>query len=837
MAIADLVANVAGSLGAAINGPKQIPKYPTFPEIGVNYTDVKPEHWFSPPKDTYQLTVETAADAQKEGESLGFVETITSFFNAPQDTGDFGPFKFPIPPQEIKQSEEFAVSIRPSQGGTIVNHSGNKYKTLTLSGTTGVQPFRGLTGVDRFTGRPFFQPDELKYRSGYEVFIHLRAWIKAYHEHKKRNPVDARELRMIWKNFKDWEFLIVEPLSFVMERSAQSPLEYNYAISFKVTGHLTPPKPNLNFFEEIDKALQQATNALETAKGLMLKGQEIVKATAGEINGVIEKINQVNLAVKAAGGFALSFSDASKKIIFNATTALSKLSLTFSVLQAIGAAQNSPSSFEAGGGDWESLPDDPTSFTQTLNNKAQGNLSDESATAVLEEAIGLQKGTNNLPTLPNIPIGELPEEVALALLEGQEQAALDTTPDSVAELKEEIIALATEFGNAIGLGDDTINLTKGFTPPAETGNVSEITDQAIEILYAFQQAVVGLDSILSSDVMFDSNAALFSRADSSNGAESIGEGIFFFPDPNTGVREGIVPLNATLEKIAQIELGNSSRWTEIAELNGLKFPYILTDENDDQKVNYTVRSVGFTNPTDIKNLTVGFLFVVAESPTPAGAWLGRATQVAEYQGGDKTQASSWRFFIPPEGTIVQALDREETYLFQDSGWELIELDTYDNTAILRPGDIIKIPSNQPPSPSSQSRGPRDNRFTTGLSATEKALQVDLRLNRDDDLDLNPSGDLSAVAGFENGAQAVILKLAYERRDLIKFPSIGAGLTVGRKVPDLAELRSQVYSSLIQDDRILDVRNIQLDRLNGTMNLKFDVIFKQIQDPVPITIPV
>ena len=35
------------------------------------------------------------------------------------------------------QTEMFAHSIKPTQGGTVVTHSGNKYKSLKVSGTTG----------------------------------------------------------------------------------------------------------------------------------------------------------------------------------------------------------------------------------------------------------------------------------------------------------------------------------------------------------------------------------------------------------------------------------------------------------------------------------------------------------------------------------------------------------------------------------------------------------------------------------------------------------------------------------------------------------------------------
>ncbi len=106
-----------------------------------------------------------------------------------------------------------------------------------------------------------------------------------------------------------------------------------------------------------------------------------------------------------------------------------------------------------------------------------------------------------------------------------------------------------------------------------------------------------------------------------------------------------------------------------------------------------------------------------------------------------------------------------------------------------------------------------------------------------DLDLTPSGDLNVAVGNENGAQAIILKLLYEKGSLKKFPSIGTNLTPGKKIPDIAAVRTDLTTSLLQDSRIKSVTKINLIQENSAITLSFDVLFNDIQQPVTINIPV
>lgn len=845
MAISGLINNIASSikgLGASLGLGKaeSSPNYIPYKTAGIESIDSSTkERWFNYVTDRYVFGIINDGDTLAlESEGTKAVKSITSFFSKEEnlsgkkgegpDASKFSDFKLPITPQEITQVEDFATTIRPTQGGTVVHHSGNRYKDLTISGTTGVHPFRGSTGVNRLNGAAIFQPDELKYRSGYEVFIHFRNWIKSYVEAKAQGG-KASSMRMIFKNFKDWEFLIVEPVKFTMKRDASKPLLYNYSIQFRVLGHYFLPEVTSSWLDTIDKALNVAKASMEISRGIFMKFQEVIRSTAGEVDGVIENMRLMGLAVKAAKGIGITMSDISTRIDTNYVSQRDALALMLKIgaevknLRSVRAA-------ESAGTDLETTPEDPDAFSRDLRATVlkKGTSSPKD---------NFLKAKNSLGNFANsLAIDSYPAAAKKEILKEQEAAAL-ISRERVENIRNQIENLKNRFIDATGLGDSTYEGIFGLIAVGDQSPESENTDSEFEILYGFKSAIEGIDSLLSTDEMFDINAQLYSKADSNSGADTIGQGIFSFPDPNAGVREGIVPVGATLEDIAFVELGNSSRWTELADLNGLKAPYIDNSQSSGKKVNYTVKSANFSDPSDIQGLVVGSYYLVAILPTPTGGWLGKADKLAQYQGSDQTQTENWRFIAPPIGTVANVIDREEYREYTEAGWVELEIEEIASTEVLRPGDVIRIPSSGNTAPRSFTRGPRDNPIVNGLSSSEKSLGVDLKITEEGDLLLTSSGDFAAASGSENGAQAIVLKLLYEKGELKKHKEIGTQLKVGGKVPSAAAIRSQVATSLLQDERIRDVKNINIRQVNSSLEVSFDVFFREVQEPIPIVIPI
>jgi hypothetical protein len=161
--IGGLLENIGGSVGDFIkvlkgDAPKD-GKYPEVPNIAP--TEIQSRNW------TKTLPY-----------VFGVIETADSnvtYSGSPQ----FSDFALPINPSDLTQTEPPSIVIKSTQGGTVVTHNGIKYKELTIKGTTGVHPNRGAGGASKRTGKANFQPNEMKFVSGYESFLRLRNWFRA----------------------------------------------------------------------------------------------------------------------------------------------------------------------------------------------------------------------------------------------------------------------------------------------------------------------------------------------------------------------------------------------------------------------------------------------------------------------------------------------------------------------------------------------------------------------------------------------------------------------------------------------------------------------------------
>jgi len=102
------------------------------------------------------------------------------------------------------------------------------------------------------------------------------------------------------------------------------------------------------------------------------------------------------------------------------------------------------------------------------------------------------------------------------------------------------------------------------------------------------------------------------------------------------------------------------------------------------------------------------------------------------------------------------------------------------------------------------RGP-DSELTRNLSELEKSLGVDLKINQNGDLQLNNLNDLELIAGVNNAAQAIFIRLSVEPGSLLYHPEIGTDLQVGQKTKDAFTIQAQILKSLLNDERFEDVQ--------------------------------
>ena len=488
----------------------------------------------------------------------------------PSDNGGFTDFVLPLAPQAINQSESPATKIKPSQGGTTVGHNGMGYKTLNISGTTGIAPFRGDGGVDRKTGEAIFQPKELKYKSGYEVFIHLRNWFRTYYEWKKVQGSKAKNHRLIFKNYKDGEFLIIEmlPNGFEMDRQAAKSFLYDYKLQFQVLSNFVfdTPKSKTGFLESADALIQTGLDKINLARGVFLRTQGILRQIESTYDSsVLEPLRQATLAVKALLGIPLVAADISSRVIVNTVSTAGALAI---------ASQEALNTATLGlTGDSDTL----AAIGDLLDKRLFGSKNTLSKTfnATITEI--KQKGPAGLMKLgalmTRMDAGQFPEKTISETVKEQDRAAAlprNFYENAIASM-ERVKKNAEDFFN---LGSPAYDSLFDRTSTLNADVAKVVTNDEYDVLFAFNEAITGINLILSTTELFKSTLDdriqdMNSRFD--NNIQLIAQ---------QAVQQIKLPADTPLEKLAQIYLGDSTRWGEIVEVNNLKAPYVSNDPQE-----------------------------------------------------------------------------------------------------------------------------------------------------------------------------------------------------------------------------------------------------------------
>lgn len=713
--LADLVNNIQGAIDGLIadfkgNNTSIIQYHQDLAEFKAIQSQLNPESWS---KLSFPYTF-AVVNLKKAG-----------------DNGGFSDFQLPLAPQAINQSEGPAINIKPSQGGTTVNHSGLGYKMLTISGTTGIAPFRGDGGVDRKTGEAIFQPKDLKHKSGYEVFIHLRNWFRTYYEWKKKQGSKAKDYRLIFKNYKDGEFLIIEMMpegGFEMDRQAAKSFLYDYKLQFQVLSHFqfNTPKSKTGFFDNADALIQTSLDKINKARGIFLRTQGILRQVESTYdNSVLEPLRQTTLAIKSLLGIPLVAADIGSRVLVNTVSTAGALGvvaqelLNTATLGATGKSQTLA--------DIESL----------LDKRLYGTKNTLSKTFAAAESEIKQKGPAGLQKLgalmTKMDAGQFPEKTLSETGKEMDQAASlprNFYEEAIASL-ERVKQNAEDFFN-LGSQDYDSLFDRTSTLNSDVSKV--VTNDEYDVLFAFNEAITGLNLLLSTTDLFKSSfdsriADMNARFDGNLALLS-----------EQAVKQVKLQAGMSLERLAQIELGDSTRWGEIVEVNGLKPPYISDDPNESRD------------------------------------------------------------------------------------------------GVLKAGSNILVPS---PVQNGFSQVPsgKVNKLTANMSELEKSLGVDFKVDSKFDMVLSSSGDFELVAGADNMAQATVLKLSYEPGEVMLYPEIGSGLTIGKKFPPIADIKDRITNSLLQDARVSKVADLSLQRDNSGLYIFFNLYVKQVDIPIPVKIKV
>lgn len=256
------------------------------------------------------VTNEAKYDSGDWRKSRGYAFTVVKVNKSDNSSivaPEWQPFILQINPQEISQDEVFAIQVTPTFRGVVVEHQGVTIKDITISGTTGISPNRGAGGSLADSGNPIFAVGH----SGYEEFHELRSYFRMYVEAKRQeSKSEPTELRLMFSNYKDNEYLFIEPQKFSMKRSASKPFLYDYTIAVKAIGVATKLKQaDRTLFESLDDKLEKCQNYFDLAYKGINGGFSILsrfqRGLTSTILGPIQSINKAIIAVR--GGTAENF--------------------------------------------------------------------------------------------------------------------------------------------------------------------------------------------------------------------------------------------------------------------------------------------------------------------------------------------------------------------------------------------------------------------------------------------------------------------------------------------------------------------------------------------------
>lgn len=218
-------------------------------------------------------------------------------------------FSFRHNPQSLTQDMPPAVTIQPTFGGMFIEHQGQPFSNITISGTFGIRPvpikqqtvilgvtlpslFSGGADVDVRTGLPVGET------TGFNDMYNLRYLFSEYFYAK----VGGEQVVMVWTNAKNGDAYVVEPIGsgLTISRDKSSPMSASYQITLRAVASIEAYMDNIvsrrkttpSFIQKITKLSSQLS---ETANFITSFSSQL----SGTVKGVTNTF--LGLATDAVG--------------------------------------------------------------------------------------------------------------------------------------------------------------------------------------------------------------------------------------------------------------------------------------------------------------------------------------------------------------------------------------------------------------------------------------------------------------------------------------------------------------------------------------------------------
>lgn len=758
---------------------------------------------------------------------------------------DQAEYVLPITPNDLQIIDPYAISVSATLRGIIEEHNGLKFKLIRASGTVGIWPSRkeaepitipltivgggafgaglnSLTAGSREalgglieSGKELFGFDKGKARdsapdrTGYEMMLEFQQFLEAYVEAKK-DPAN-NSWRLAFDNAKNNETLLVTPILLNHRKTAASPMESTYNFELKAWKRIV-----INGAIGVDDGLtalrggkdgnfwQTTLDKLSQARRTISKARNIIAAVRNDINGPLNAMRQVVLAVKDISGTVTALIDLPDQVIndYKKFFAESKQQLR-RIFEGSGQLSDVSSSF--------SKLDSALSVKKERAAVAGSNTINTESTTSAENVF--DDPTANFDFWDSITTDAIPVSTEISeAIQAEIDQATSLTNDDIQEIKQELLGVALDLADSFGAGNSTFATINNRSQPVERARPMSVDE--FDILKAFFDFTQALDSMTSTGA-FEESLPTTNPEDTDKIAFvsdlAVTNDIIF----NSPISKILIPLpfGATLEQIAHTFLGDADRWNEIVVLNNLRAPYI-----DEEGSTQTFLSNGG-----------GRQFNISDGST---LWIGQKIELFS-----DIVPLFFRKIIS-----VEEIGLDNWLITVDGNADLEKMTTVNNASIRHflPGtvnsqDKIFLPSSLAPPENSDLKIATFQDSDSALLAISK---VDILLTPDNDIALNNQGDVRIANGLTNLIQAMKLKVITEKNTLFKHPTFGLGIFPGVSINDISgqDMFKDMNSMIKTDSRFSDIERMSVNIRNGAAFIDLAISLTNDSGILPLSFP-
>lgn len=758
-------------------------------------------------------------------------------------------FTLPIPPQDLSISTPFAITTSATLGGIVEEHNGAPIRNISFSGTTGLMPMKGIAfaakpqnvgpaifaGVinsatstarsfQTLIGNPTFYPNlitdvdkELEQTTGYYQFRLLQNFFEGYIAAKKRK--EFSHIRLALAIWKDEAIYLVTPTNFDVRRSATSPREYSYSVSFRAWKRIkldnVPPafEPVVSNVRD-PNVLAKVLNKISQARDVLQNARVTIQAIGREVDSdVFEPLRQVALFVKDAVGVPVALLDLPIDIIINSRSAILELASLNGVTNGLVNRFNN-------------FDDNVSAVVQSIKNEVRllSITTDKAVTGgndlrqmhyILQggvadpgnDPINNPYDPDNYNALKDIKVGELnlPPEVIRAI-SNEKQNARALRREDFERIRDNFRIFAANYADFIGAGGATYNRIYNRTVATNTRTP---TDAEFDVLYALNNVILELNRLAASGPRPKSKVTALELV---AGAATRSGIAFTVPTSKFQVP---MPYGMTLEQLSLRYLGTPDRWHEIAALNGLREPYI--DE------------IGFT-----ESLLVNGSDNIVVTNYNSDFYVGQTVAI-----GSSTILRDSRHILRLEkrnnGQMAITLDGEadlEKYKTNAAAYIHGFLPNTVNSQM-----VIYIPSASTPDVDDSDRKaiPDVNYYENYIDVSG----IDLLLTSTNDLVITSNGETRWAYGITQLTQKARIALSTVQGSLLHHPEYGFGIKVGTSTADapVSELLAAAKRLFAHDPSFSGVAGASIYKNGNALSINLQLGIANSHSLLPITFDV